>query len=162
MLIVDMFCARLTPAYDLKDAKALLLSLGLEAVVCVETGGRPLGRLLAEDLRLPLVGLDVRYPGTRLLDKVPRRLIPLLWPLKELAYKVTTPRPVFGDRMPTALSAYRRLALVDDSASSGKTMQTALDHLTREDISRDRVTTIVGRCGKRAAHLVDFVLKVGA
>ncbi len=157
MIAGVMVRPRQTRFFDDKSARCLFRELAIEAVVCVDTGGRPLGQLLAQHSRLPLFGLDIRYPGSRVLDNLPRQLVPLLWPFKELSYKLTAPRPAQNHPAQTLLSSYNRLALVDDSASSGKTLQAALEHLFRAKIPRDKVTIIVGRCGQRARHLVDFV-----
>ncbi|MDD5306263.1 MAG: hypothetical protein PHU25_02970 [Deltaproteobacteria bacterium] len=81
----------------------------------------------------------------------------LMWPVKETAYRLT--RPSFEGRAPD-LAPDVRVALIDDSASSGRTLRIALEVLSGLGIPRDRVYVAVLRCGPRARALVDaFVLE---
>jgi hypoxanthine phosphoribosyltransferase len=122
------------------------------AVVFPGHGGAVAGRSLASALGVPAVMLDVRYPLTRVLASLPPVPRALLWPFKEIAYRLTG--PALRDP-PPGLAPGSRVALVDDSASSGRTLRLALEILSDLGISRDRVCVAVLRCGPRARALVD-------
>lgn len=126
---------------------------GPSAIVYIEEGGERVGRDLARELGIPACGIDISYPMSRMLNRKPAPVRALLWPLKELVYKVGGPsanRP-FGD--PCGAD---RVVLVDDSASSGRTIAAALRMLERAGIGRSRIKTATLRCGIRARSLVDF------
>ncbi len=106
-------------------------------------------------LQIPVIGIDVRYPHSRTMDRAPRAARPFLFAAKEILYRCTLPAPG-----PSPLPAHlpTPLLLVDDRASSGKTLLVALDLLAAAGILRSDVLVAVERCGRRAAHLVDVVL----
>lgn len=89
-----------------------------------------------------------------MLDVAPSWARPLLFAVKELAYRATAPET---DRQTTdpLPEAGTRVILFDDSASSGRTIRRALEVLDRHGISRDRVAVAVLRCGPRAREVVD-------
>ena len=124
------------------------------ALVYLMEGGRAPGLALAEELGLPARGLDIRYPLSRTLDAAPRWLRPPALAVKELAYRLTEPRPAGpkGEQLP---SAGDRVVLFDDSASSGRTIRAALGILAARGIPRESVQVVVLRCGGRARPLVD-------
>ena len=119
-------------------------------VVYLETGGEPVGKAVARQLNLPSQGLDISYPASRI--EWPW-LKALLWPLKELIYRMTVPsiRSPLG-QMPKS----ERLVLIDDSAGTGRTLRVALDALRELGIDESLVRVAVIRCGKRARSLVDY------
>jgi hypoxanthine phosphoribosyltransferase len=125
-----------------------------EAVVYVRSGGELAGRSIARALGVRSSGLDIRYPATRLIERLPRTLRPVLFAVKELLYRATRPAAVdpAGEPLPRPGS---RTVLVDDSASSGKTLRTALEVLSRWGIERRQVRVAVLRCGRRARTVVD-------
>ena len=141
------------------------LSLGFEALVntlarqrptavyYVATGGRVLGCALARELSVPAVPIDICYPMSAPLRRTPRWLAALLWPLKEIAYKISTPR-CHTETVPR--HGEGPVVLVDDSASSGKTLRIALSTLGRFGIEPEHAIRVVGRCGNRARKLVNF------
>jgi hypoxanthine phosphoribosyltransferase len=131
-----------------------LVSFEPEAVVYIHSGGRVPGRAIAEALDVPSSRIDIRYPATRLIGRLPRSLRPFLFALKELLYRATRPDLVdlVCESLPPAGS---RVVLVDDSASSGKTLRAALLVLGSRGIDRDRVRVAVLRCGLRARPDVD-------
>lgn len=125
-----------------------------EAVVFIRCGGEAPGLAIADELGLPARGLDVRYPLSRLIERAPRALRPALLAVKELAYRAAPPRAADERdcRLPVAGT---RVVLVDDSASSGRTVRAALAILDAHGIPRRSVRVAVVRCGPRAQPLVD-------
>jgi hypoxanthine phosphoribosyltransferase len=145
----------------LRRARGLARELGgfgAVGVVCLSRGGEVPGRVIAEVLGLPLFPLDVRYPISRLLERVPAWQRPLLFLFKEACYRLGHPAsaPDAGSSLPTPGPA-DRLLLVDDSASSGRTLREALLVLAGRGWPRDRIRVTVLRCGSRARSLVDAV-----
>ncbi len=118
-------------------------------VIYIENGGQTVGEAIARDLCLPATGVDIGYPVSRVGRALPRNL---LFPVKELAYRLTSPR--LRQPLPP-LPAGERLALVDDSASSGKTVQIALLALKDMGIGKESIEVAVIRCGRRARSYVD-------
>jgi hypoxanthine phosphoribosyltransferase len=121
-------------------------------VVFLGQGGAAAGEALASSLGVPAAMLDVRYPLSRVLARVGPLSRAFLLPLKELAYRLTRPahRGVLPDLGPDP-----RVALIDDSASSGRTLRIALETLAGLGVPRERVCVAVLRCGPRARGLVD-------
>jgi len=133
---------------------ARLAAFDAGALVYVKDGGRIPGLALAGELGLPAVGLDIRYPLSRVLHDAPPWLgIPLL-AVKELAYRLTAPEPGRAAEEPLPPPG-TRVILFDDSASSGRTIRAALSLLAARGIPRDSVRVAVLRCGPRARPLVD-------
>ena len=124
------------------------------AVVYVHRGGTVIGRALSTALGLPCHRLDIHYPLTLPLRRVPAPLATLALPLKELCYRLTEPRALDpgSKRLPGSTD---RVVLVDDSASSGRTIRTALAILEDHGIPRSRIEVAVIRCGPRARRIVD-------
>jgi hypoxanthine phosphoribosyltransferase len=130
------------------------------AVIFIRDGGELLGRSLARHLSVPAFGLDLSYPLRRRLDRLPLPLRAALWPVKELVYRVTRPRLAPGaldDGTPRA----DRAILVDDTASSGRTISAAVEALAARGIPRSALRVVVLRCGPRAKPLVDEYLTDG-
>lgn len=126
------------------------------AVFYVREGGAAVGRAIAGRLSVPAFGIDVRYPWRRAIDGLPAALRPALWPLKELAYRALDPRP--GRAGPDAFPPFERAVLVDDTASSGRTLRVALEALRSRGIPREALRVAVIRCGPRARGQVDVFL----
>jgi hypoxanthine phosphoribosyltransferase len=124
-----------------------------EAVISILTGGAEVGQAIADALGVPAYGLDLSYRWSRLLARAPTPLRLGLWPLKELAYR--TGRPHLEDGPGDALPRLGHAVLVDDSASSGRTLRAAIEVLERRGLPRGSLFVAVVRCGKRAMHLVD-------
>jgi adenine/guanine phosphoribosyltransferase-like PRPP-binding protein len=124
-----------------------------QMVVYLKDGGKQIGMELAKELGIPARGLDISYPLSRRLNKAPRPLKVLAWPVKELIYRLSS--PVSSEPF-TGIGDIDRFALVDDSASSGKTLKAALRALRQVGIDRSRVKTATLRCGPRARPVVDF------
>jgi hypoxanthine phosphoribosyltransferase len=149
----------MTTAETRRRALALapkLAGFGATAIAFLRRGGEAPARLIAEQLDLPLFPLDVRYPLSRLIERAPPAARPLLFLCKEAAYRLGSPVPAPG----AVLAVPRpgpgeRLLLVDDSASSGRTLAGALRLLAGRGWTRDRVRVAVLRCGPRARALVD-------
>jgi hypoxanthine phosphoribosyltransferase len=121
-------------------------------VVYIETGGAPLGKAIAANLGILATGIDIRYPYSRISSSLIRCA---LFPAKELIYRLTSPSICQSDDFHIDSSA--RIALVDDTASSGKTLRLALDYLESLEISPERIRTVVIRAGGKAAPIVDIV-----
>lgn len=128
-----------------------------EVVVYIERGGEPVGRGIAATLGIPAQGLAVRYPASPVLERLPATLRTALWPLKELLYRAAPPQTA-ATAVPPSLPARARMLLVDDTASSGRTLDLALRVLADAGHPRERVVTAVIRCGSRARPVVDFHL----
>ncbi|MBW2277316.1 MAG: phosphoribosyltransferase [Deltaproteobacteria bacterium] len=124
------------------------------ALIYLRDGGQAPGQTLARELGLPASGLDIRYPLSRVLDKAPGWLRPTLLVVKELTYRMTAPKPAPSDEEPLPPSG-TRVILFDDSASTGRTIRTALKILATQGIPRECVCVTVLRCGSRARPLVD-------
>jgi hypoxanthine phosphoribosyltransferase len=123
------------------------------AIVYVASGGRLPGTVVAEALGLPLHGLDIRYPFSRLASRVPPAVRALAWPVKEILYRLGEPRTRGdGGSLPAPGT---RVILIDDSASSGKTISVAVAELARNGLERRDVLVAVLRCGRRARGVVD-------
>jgi hypoxanthine phosphoribosyltransferase len=139
-----------------------LAGFGAAVVVCVRRGGEPPARVIAGELGLPLFFLDVRYPFSRLLERAWAPIRPLLFLFKEPLYRLGSPAsaPDAGRSLP-APGPGDRLLLVDDSASSGRTLEVALGLLAAKGWTRDRIRVAVLRCGTRARSLVDVVADRG-
>ena len=124
-----------------------------EAVLFVRDGGAVVGEAFAAALGVPAVGLDARYAGRRWIDRLPPGPRAALWPVKELAYRLGRPRLTAGalDLLPR----FHRAALVDDSASTGRTLAAVLASLASRGIPRSALFVAVVRCGDGAKRLVD-------
>jgi len=120
----------------------------------IDTGGREFGCMIANSLNINATALDIRYPFSRLLAKTPFLLRPLLWIFKEIVYRATIPSTKEGCKQILCESP---VILVDDSASSGKTLEMAIDKLKGYGLNRSDITVVVLRCGKSARHLVDII-----
>ena len=126
-----------------------------DVVVYLKDGGKTLGAQMAKDLKIPLQGLDISYPLSRLLNRTPGPLRAPLWPAKEIAYRIGTPQLHEPISLPIET---QRIALVDDTASSGRSLKIAIDALEYEGFSRAQIKTAVLRCSTRARPLVDYFL----
>jgi hypoxanthine phosphoribosyltransferase len=123
------------------------------AVIFIREGGSALGLSLAALLEVPAIGLDLCYPWRRRLDALPLPLRVALWPLKEFAYRATFPRPARNGL--DAPPLVERAVLVDDTASSGRTLRAAFELLEARGIPRTSLRVAVIRCGERAKAEVD-------
>jgi len=124
-----------------------------DVVLSVLSGGEEVGRAIGEALGVPALGLDLRYPPSRLLSRAPALLRLGLWPLKELGYRMSRPRLAAGAL--EALPRSGRAVLADDTASSGRTLRAAFEALAAHGLRRSDLFVAVIRCGDRARHLVD-------
>lgn len=131
-----------------------LADFDARALVYIRDGGQAPGQTLARELGLPARGLDIRYPMSRVLDTTSSWLHPPLLAVKELAYRMTEPRPEPSSEEPLPPTG-TRVILFDDSASSGRTIRAALQILAARGIPRESVCVAVLRCGRRARPLVD-------
>jgi adenine/guanine phosphoribosyltransferase-like PRPP-binding protein len=125
-----------------------------ELVLCIRTGGSELGRAIGDALGAPVVELDLRYPWSRTFARAPAPLRAALWPFKEIAYRISTPRRGNAAAL-DALPRGGRALLVDDTASSGRTVRAALALLEPRGFPRSSLYVAVVRCGERAKPLVD-------
>jgi hypoxanthine phosphoribosyltransferase len=122
------------------------------AVVYLRDGGRIAAEAVGSELGVPIHPLDVRYPLSRLIEGSPAPVEIALLACKEIAYRLTRPRHLpSGTSLPPPGT---RIALLDDSASSGRTIATALRVLEERGVGRDLVEVAVIRCGPRARRLV--------
>ncbi|MCU0665331.1 MAG: phosphoribosyltransferase domain-containing protein [Myxococcota bacterium] len=119
-------------------------------VVGIARGGARLGALVAQELEVPFRVLDVAYPASR--PWLGRLGEAVLFPLKEMLYRLSCPT-LHGELVPFAQNDFA--ALVDDTASSGRTLTVALHALAQVGMDRSRVVVAVGRCGQKAKVLVD-------
>lgn len=118
-------------------------------VVFIKTGGERMGKSIATALGIPVQGLDIRYPASRVSKPLRRGL----FPIKELLYKLS--RPSVRSSFDLSLNNAERIVLVDDSASSGKTLRLALQYLQNLGLDRSQIRTVVYRRGPGAADVVD-------
>lgn len=123
-----------------------------DAIYYIETGGQNPALVLGEALGLEPRGIDLRYPLSRVLERGGRALGLALFPFKEIAYRLTSPA---AGAPPVEPQPGARIALVDDSASSGRTLRAAIRELAAAGVSRDRIIVAVLRCGARARSIVD-------
>ena len=140
---------------DLNTLASIVAEHQPRALYYIATGGRELGTALAQRLSVPAIPLEISYPLSGPLRRLPRWVAASLWPVKEITYKFTAPRSRCEF---SRLETNGPIVLVDDSASSGKTLSLALDELNKHEITGDRVIRVVGRCGRRARELVDYCL----
>jgi hypoxanthine phosphoribosyltransferase len=148
---------RLDPSAQRRLALDLLPRLrpfSPQAVVFIRRGGETAGRAIAEELGVPALPLDIRYPATRLIERAPGPLAIVLLAAKELLYRATRPSPG-SHRAQDLPPPGTRVLLVDDSASSGRTVRVALQTLAGAGIDRRSVRVAVIRCGPRARGRVD-------
>lgn len=124
-----------------------------DVVLCILEGGAEVGRELGGALGVPTFGLDLSYRWSRLLSRAPAPLRLGLWPLKEIAYRITRPR--LGDGALDGLPQGVRAVLVDDTASTGRTLRAALEALEPRGLPRASLFVAVIRCGDGAKPLVD-------
>lgn len=124
-----------------------------EAVLCILTGGAEVGQAIAGALAVPAYGLDLSYPWSRLIARAPPPMRLCLWPLKEITYR--TGRPRLADGSAAALPRVERAILVDDSASSGRTLRAAIEVLESRGLPRAALFVAAIRCGRGAKSLVD-------
>lgn len=120
-------------------------------VLYIRCGGALLGRTVADVLNVEARGIDIRYPASRVRSPLARRM---LFPFKEILYKLTRPSIRLAEDL--KISPQDRIALIDDTASSGKTLCAALAYLTAAGIPRRAVRVAVFRRGPRAARFVDY------
>jgi len=131
---------------------AQLADFDPQAVVYIHSQGYFPGEVIARSYSAVLFKLDLRYPFSRVLTSIPRPLLIPLWPLKELMYKVSAPSFRGAVQLPRPGV---RVTLVDDSASSGRTIRIALRILKDNGHRRKDIRVVVLRCGGRARKLVD-------
>ena len=124
-----------------------------EIIVYIENGGRIVGETISKDMHLPLYSLNIRYPFSRLMDRAPSALRPLLLLSKEIFYRFSTPGLLPPKK---AIISAKKIVLVDDSASSGKTLRTAIGFLKKHQGKSCQIKTAVVRCGKNAIPIVDY------
>jgi hypoxanthine phosphoribosyltransferase len=124
-----------------------------EAVLGILEGGAAVARAMAEALGVPMHGLDLRYGWSRRLARLPAPLRLGLWPLKEISYRSFAPR--FSDGSIERLPRIGRAVLVDDSASSGRTLEAAIEALGRRGLGRSSLFVAAIRCGRRSRRLLD-------
>ena len=125
-----------------------------DAVLFIERGGRPLGEALAQRYHVPAIGIDVAYPLSRLSHRTIRWMA---FPVKELAYRLTSPRLISETDDLSHIDTAANLLIVDDSASSGKTLGVVRKELaSMGHLGQNRVA--VGRLGRRAVPWVDAAL----
>lgn len=128
-----------------------------QAVIYVHSGGYTPGKALSQHLNLPLFPLDVRYPLSRFMSRVPL-LAPLCWLVKEAVYRLTRPS-VSGEIAPLpSLAAGHSVVLVDDRISSFRTMARCLELLADVGIDRSRIIVVTQHCSDKSRHLVDVVM----
>lgn len=140
-------------------AKILAESMGPfqpKIIVYLQHGGTLPGVTVAQALGIPSTGLDVSYPLGRALNRTPRALHPFIWPLKETLYRIR--KPTMRD-LSISLGKHARIGLVDDTASTGRTLSIALDFLISNGIERQQIEVGVLRCGRRARNLVDHFVE---
>jgi pyrimidine operon attenuation protein/uracil phosphoribosyltransferase len=145
-----------------EDIRALAVSLSVRlaehapcSVVGIARGGQQLGALVAEQLKVPFYTLDLSYPGSR--PWLGRLGEAFLFPIKEVLYRVSSPRLNSPSFFAEGVDGV--VALVDDTASSGRTLRAAFDALGQAGISREQVVVAVVRCGPRARSLVTVALR---
>lgn len=112
-----------------------------------------MGEALAQRFNVPALGIDVAYP----LSRLPRIIRWIGFPMKEIAYRLTSPRLMGQPEVLDHLDTNAKLLVVDDSASSGKTLCIVRDALARRG-HRGELRVVVGRLGQRAVPLVDAAL----
>jgi hypoxanthine phosphoribosyltransferase len=140
----DILCAALRLAERLAPHRPT-------AVIYLERGGALLGKAIAQELEVPAWGLNICYPLSR---AAPFPLSIFTLPLKEIAYRLTTPSR--GPAKDAFLRFEGPVALVDDSAATGRSLKLALETLRDHGVPRNAVKTAVIRCGKSARALVDY------
>jgi hypoxanthine phosphoribosyltransferase len=123
-------------------------------VVAIAEGGIPLGLAASEFLKTALIELNIRYPLSRLSARAPF-LKPVLWPFKELIYKMTSPS--WQGSLPV-LKREDKILLIDDTVSSGKTVNCALEVLKKKGIKQKNITVATYRAGKKGKKMVDILL----
>ena len=139
-----------TIGYKIKSASP-------QAVVYVHSGGYAAGKTLSDQLTLPLLPLDIRYPLSRFMSRFPL-LAPLCWLIKEVVYRLTRPS-LSGEIAPLpSLADGHSVVLVDDSISSFRTMTRCLEALETAGIERTDVIIVTKRCSNRFRHLVDYIM----
>ena len=136
------------------DLAQPLKDICLDAVIYIKNGGFIVGKAVADKLNLPLFGIDVRYPFSRRLDWFPNFVRPVLWPLKEILYRYGYPSS--NSEKSILPGKASRVLLIDDTASSGKTLRTAIKLLEDAGIKRKNIITAALRCGERAQDVVDY------
>jgi hypoxanthine phosphoribosyltransferase len=97
--------------------------------------------------------LNIGYP----LSRLPHPLLHwMAFPIKEVVYRLTRPRLVDN---PTAFPVHpltgEKILLVDDTASSGKTLKIAFDFLITSGAHAKDIRVAVGRAGQRVRSLLD-------
>ena len=130
-----------------------LMPFAPELVVYIEQGGKTVGLAIARELGVPALGLDISYPLSRKMNRAPQLIQGLLWPAKELVYRLSSPRL---NSTFTGMEKGKRVALVDDSASSGRSLKAALSTLEHAGIDRSQIQVAVIRSGSRAHQFVDY------
>ncbi len=143
-----------------KESVCLLLPPPAEfaprSVTYLHSGGKEPGVVVSRFLELPLYRIDIRYPISRSLENasLPGKIAGMA--VKELLYRTTEPEVCPGGcSLPPAGDP---TLLVDDSASSGKTLKLAIRTLAENGIEPRLVKTLVVRCGKGAQSMVDYYL----
>jgi hypoxanthine phosphoribosyltransferase len=128
-----------------------LVPFGPEVVVYLGEGGVLPGKTVALALGIQAQRLAIFYPYSQHWNPAGTIAKVLSWPIKEALYHLTS--PVINQPMADFTS--KRVAVVDDSASSGRTLVTVLDALDVSGVPRSQIRTAVLRCGRRARKWVD-------
>lgn len=123
-------------------------------VIGISRAGARLGTQVARHLEVRFIALDIAYPASR--PALGRFGEGVLFPVKELLYRWSQPR--LRGPLPTVV-AQDRIALIDDSASSGRTLRTALGALAEAGATPEQITVAVTRCGQAAQALVNVFLR---
>ncbi len=123
-----------------------------DMVVYLNQGGRCAGLTVAEALGIPAEGIDLSYPLSRFLNRAPGILQIFAWPLKEIAYRFLKPR--LNAPLNKRIKA-NRIALIDDSASTGRSLKAGIRALKDVGIDRTQIQVAVLRRGRRASAFVD-------
>ncbi|MCP4600557.1 MAG: hypothetical protein GY847_08510 [Proteobacteria bacterium] len=134
------------------DLACRLAPMKPDVVLYLEKGGRAVGLTVAGELKVPAIGLDISYPLSRLLNKAPPVAQIAAWPVKEIIYRLASPRL---NKPLAELANVGKVALVDDSASSGRSLKVAFNALRAAGICRCDIRVAVIRCGPRARSIVD-------
>lgn len=139
-----------------KKLAHMLAGFDPQLVVYIENGGSEAGLAVASELGIPSAALDLSYPASRFFDRSSPSLKVLSGSVKEILYRTTRPRL---NSRPFGIPVGVRVALVDDSASTGRTVDAAMEVLTEMGVDRDMVRVAVLRCGPRARHVVDHFIR---
>ena len=140
-------------AHQVEVLVAALAPFVPERVVYIDRGGRALGRALATRFNVPANSLNIGYP----LSRLPHPLLYwMAFPIKEVVYRLTRPGLVEPPTsFPLHLLTGEKILLVDDTASSGKTLRIAFNLLASSGARAKDIRVAVKRAGPRVRALVD-------